>query len=123
MSHLTDAFQSTDKSDLLTLLDADVVLNSPVRESGFSGRDTVAHILSQARDFITGFECVQEIRQNDVAVIRIAGTVDGKVVDASYQLQLTPTGTVREMSVYIRPMSGLQAFANEMGKRLGMIPR
>ncbi len=121
MSNLTDAFQSADNTRLAALLDEHVVLNSPIRESGFTGRQAVLHILSQAREFIDGFHCALELRQDQTAMIRVLGTVNGKEVDAIYHLRLTPSDTIQQMWVYLRPLPGLQAFANEMGKRLGMI--
>lgn len=114
------AFQAIDESSLQKILHPEVVLHSPILESAFPGRGTVIHILLQARKFIDNFQCVDEILAQGRGSVRIAGSIEGHELDAMYYFQLTSENLIQEMWVYVRPMPAYQAFAKEMGKRLGI---
>ena len=105
--------------DLLTeTLCEDVVLHSPVLFRGFEGRDTVAAVLTHVAATLENFNYTDELADGDTVVLRFKATVGDRELEGIDFLELDADGNVRELTVFMRPFSALNAFNEQMKARL-----
>ena len=105
--------------DLLTeTLHEDVVLHSPVLFRGFEGRDTVVTVITHVAATLENFSYIDELAEGDTVVLRFKATVGDRELEGIDFLQLGPDGRVRELTVFMRPFSALNAFNEQMKARL-----
>lgn len=105
----------------------DVVLHSPTVFRPFEGRDTVLFILSHVVELLEGFRYVDEVADGPSVVLRFKATVAGtdRELEGIDFLDLDEEGRVRELTVFMRPLSAATAFKDKMGERLaaaGVVP-
>ena len=105
--------------DLLTeTLHEDVVLHSPVLFRGFEGRDTVAAVLTHVAATLENFAYTAELAEGETVVLRFKATVGDRELEGIDFLELDADGRVRELTVFMRPFSALNAFNERMKARL-----
>lgn len=105
--------------DLLTeTLHEDVVLHSPVLFRGFEGRDTVVTVIAHVAATLENFSYTDELAEGDTVVLRFKATVGDRELEGIDFLELDPDGRVRELTVFMRPFSALNAFNEQMKARL-----
>lgn len=105
--------------DLLTeTLHEDVVLHSPVLFRGFEGRDTVAAVLTHVAATLENFAYTAELAEGGTVVLRFKATVGDRELEGIDFLELDADGRVRELTVFMRPFSALNAFNQRMKARL-----
>jgi len=105
--------------DLLTeTLHEDVVLHSPVLFRGFEGRDTVAAVLTHVAATLEDFAYTDELAEGETVVLRFKATVGDRELEGIDFLELDADGRVRELTVFMRPFSALNAFNERMKARL-----
>jgi hypothetical protein len=71
------------------------------------------------------FRYVHQLEDGDVAALIFAARVGDRDVDGLDLLRFDGDGKVAELTVMVRPMSGLNALADAMGRqfeRLGITP-
>ena len=105
--------------DLLTeTLREDVVLHSPVLFRGFEGRDTVVTVITHVAATLENFSYTDELAEGDTVVLRFKATVGDRELEGIDFLELDSDGKVRELTVFMRPFSALNAFNEQMKSRL-----
>jgi len=105
--------------DLLTeTLHEDVVLHSPVLFRGFEGRDTVVTVITHVAATLENLTYTEELAEDDTVVLRFEATVGDRELEGIDFLHLDPDGRVRELTVFMRPFSALNAFNEQMKARL-----
>lgn len=105
--------------DLLTeTLHEDVVLHSPVLFRGFEGRDTVSVVLTHVAATLENFSYTDELAEGRTVVLRFKATVGDRELEGIDFLELDDDGRVRELTVFMRPFSALNAFNEQMKARL-----
>ena len=105
--------------DMLTgTLREDVVLHSPVLFRGFEGRDTVAAVLTHVAATLENFSYTDELAEGATVVLRFKATVGDRELEGIDFLELDADGRVAELTVFMRPLSALTAFNEEMKTRL-----
>jgi hypothetical protein len=112
------AVEARDMDAVRTLLHDDVVFRSPAVHKPYTGRAACAHLLRHVEQVFTGFRYVDEIDGGDRVALVFEAEVDGKQVMGLDHLRLDETGRITELTVMIRPLSGLIALATAMGARL-----
>ena len=99
---------------------------SPVVFSAYEGREVVTTILVEgAMKVFENFEYVHMLEEGDVATLIFRAEAGGRSLDGLDLLTFDPGGLVSELKVMVRPMSGLNALADAMGRRfeaLGLVP-
>ena len=106
--------------DLLTeTLREDVVLHSPILFRGFEGREIVSHVLTHVAATLEDFTYVDELAEGDTVVLRFKAKVGDRELEGIDFLELDDDGKVAELTVFMRPLSALTAFNEQMKERLG----
>jgi len=118
----SDAFRAAaegkDFSRADELLAPDVVFRSPVVFKPYEGRDVLAVILEAVVQVLEDFRYVDQVETGDAAALVFKARVGDREVDGVDVLRFDAEGRVRELMVMVRPMSGVNALAEEMGRRL-----
>ena len=131
----SDAFraaaESKDFSSFEEIFAEDVIFRSPAVFRPYEGRGAVAMLLATVAEVFEDFRYTDQVEAGDTAMLAFGATVGDRVTStASTSFGSTAQGRVREMAVYIRPLSGLNALAEamqrklaELGRRSGLGPR
>jgi hypothetical protein len=126
----SDAFKSAieaeDPDGLRATLAEDVVFRSPVVFRPYEGHAVVSAILTEgAMNVFEDFRYVERFEDGDTAALIFEAKVGDREVDGLDMLRFDRDGKVVELMVMVRPMSGLNALAEAMGRefeRLGITP-
>ena len=120
---LSDAFraaaESKDFSTFEEIFAEDVTFRSPAVFKPYEGRDAVAMILTTVGGVFEDFRYTDHVETGDTATLAFSAKVGDRELDGVDLLRFDGDGKVREMAVYIRPMSGLHALAEAMQRALG----
>jgi hypothetical protein len=107
--------------DLLTeALREDVILHSPILFRGFEGREMVAGVLTHVAATLEELEYTDELAGERTVALRFKAKVGDRELEGIDFLELDEEGRVAELTVFMRPMSALTAFNEQMAARLGV---
>ena len=112
------AAESKDFSALEEIFAEDVVFRSPAVFKPYEGRDATGMILHTVSGVFEDFRYTDQVETGDTAMLAFSARVGDRELDGIDLLRLDGEGKVREMAVYIRPMSGLHALAEAMQRAL-----
>ncbi len=112
---------SGDLAGLPALLHPDAVFRSPMAFKPYPGAATVALILNTVFGVFEGFAYHRELATDDglSAVLEFSAEVNGKKIKGIDLIRFDADGRITDFEVMVRPMSGLAALGEEMGKRVG----
>jgi hypothetical protein len=120
------AVEAEDPEALTETLAEDVVFRSPVVFRAYEGRPVVSTILIEgAMKVFEDFRYVEQLEGEGAAALIFNARVGDREVDGLDLLRFDAEGKVCELTVMARPMSGLNALAEAMGRefeRLGLVP-
>jgi hypothetical protein len=116
------AAESKDLELLAETLREDVVLHSPILFRGFEGRATVATVLTHVAATLEDLTYVDELSDGKSVCLRFKANVAGtdRDLEGIDFLELDEDGRVAELTVFMRPLSALTAFNEQMSARLGV---
>ena len=114
---LIEALRAADRDALASVLAEDVVFNSPV--ATYEGRDTVVHVLGTVAEVVSDLQVDRELVQGEETVAFLTGRIGDERVDGVVDLWVDDTGQVTRLTLMLRPLKGLLAGVEEMGRRLG----
>ena len=122
----SDAFrqaaEAKDFSKGEELFSPDVVFRSPAVFKPYEGLEALGMILGNVAQVFEDFRYVDQVETGDTAVLVFEARVGDKQLNGVDVLRFGADGKIAEMMVMIRPLSGLNALAEEMGRRLGVTP-
>jgi hypothetical protein len=118
MSAFKDAIEARDMDALERALAPDVVFRSPAVHGPYEGREITMAVLRTVMQVFEGFHYVGELRDGDQHLLRFVCTVGDKEVDGIDLVREDADGLVAELTVFIRPLSALQAVQQAVGARL-----
>jgi hypothetical protein len=122
----TAAVEAEDPEALTEALADDVVFRSPVVFKPYEGKAVVSAILTEgAMKVFEDFRYLERFEDGDTAALIFKARVGDREVDGLDLLRFDGDGKVAELMVMVRPMSGLNALAEAMGRefeRLGIAP-
>ncbi|MDB6144246.1 MAG: hypothetical protein JWP80_3290 [Pseudomonas sp.] len=112
---------SGDLRALPDLLDPQAVFRSPMAHTPYPGAPVVAMILNTVLEVFEDFEYHRELSTADGlnVVLEFSANVDGKQLKGIDMIRFNEQGKIIEFEVMVRPLSGLQALGDHMGRRLG----
>lgn len=111
--------EAGDLDAVFALLADDVVLHSPVTFRPFQGRAVVAHVLRTVFGVFEDFRYIDELAAGETSALVFEARVGDREVQGIDYIHTRPDGLIDDITVLVRPLSGLQALAAEMGRRLG----
>jgi hypothetical protein len=112
------AAESKDLRLMKETLREDVVLHSPILFRGFEGRDVVIAVLSQVIEVLEDFRYVDELAGEGTVCLRFKANVGDRELEGIDFLELDSEGRVAELTVFMRPLSAVTAFNEQMKVRL-----
>jgi SnoaL-like domain len=114
------AVEAKDLEAATATLREDVVLHSPILFRGFEGREIVMQVLTHVAATLEDFRYTDELAEDGVVVLRFKARVGDRELEGIDFLELDEQGQVKELTVFMRPMSALEAFNKQMAARLGV---
>jgi hypothetical protein len=112
------AAETKDFSVIDELFAEDVVFRSPVVFKPYEGRDAVAMLLGAVAQVFEDFRYTDQVETGDAAALAFSARVGDRELDGIDFLHFDSAGRINRMAVYIRPMSGVNALAEAMAKKL-----
>jgi hypothetical protein len=116
------AAEAKDLELLVETLREDVVLHSPILFRGFEGRETVAAVLTQVAQTLEDLTYVDELVEGGTVALRFKARVGDRELEGIDFLELDGEGRVAELTVFMRPLSALSRFNEQMIARLAAAP-
>jgi SnoaL-like domain len=112
------AAEAKDLEAMTATLREDVELHSPILFRGFEGRDTVIAVLTHVAETLEDLTYVDELHEGNSVVLRFKAQVGDRELEGIDFLDLDEDGQVAVLTVFMRPMSALTAFNEQMKLRL-----
>jgi limonene-1,2-epoxide hydrolase len=114
------ALEARDVNAAVALLSEDVVFRSPVVFKPSHGRDAVAAILHAVSRVFDDFRYVREIGAPDATdhALVFQARVGERLIEGCDFLHLDEDGSIDELAVMVRPLSGTLALADAMKAQL-----
>ena len=115
-----EMLDTKDMSILNELLAEDVVFRSPVAFNPYSGKQVVFFILTNVIQVFEKFTYHREFYTEDglSVVLEFSANVGGKKLKGIDMIRFNENGQIVDFEVMIRPKSGLEALAVQMGQRM-----
>lgn len=117
-----EVVESANLDALEEILAEDVLLHSPVTFKPFEGRAVVVHVLRTVFEVFGDFRYVAELQRDDLETLVFKARVGEREIDGIDLLHTRADGLIDDITVFVRPLSGLSALRDEMGARLGAPP-
>jgi SnoaL-like domain len=114
----SDAFRTAvEAKDLAAageVLADDVVFRSPVVFKPYEGREALLVVLGAVVQVFEGFRYTGQAESESLAVLTFAARVGDRELEGVDILRFDEDDRVRELTVMVRPMSGVHALAERM---------
>jgi hypothetical protein len=114
------AVEAGDEAAAFATLSPDVVFRSPAVHRAYEGRDTVLSLLEIVGATFENFRYTKEWRDGATTILFFEANVGDRDLQGVDILEEGDDGLIREFTVMIRPLSGLQALAAAVAARLGI---
>ena len=112
--------EARDHAAMVATLADDVVLHSPVTFRAFEGRDATAYVLAGVMRVFTNFRYTDQLAAGDgVHALVFRADVGEREVEGIDLLRINDEDLVDDFTVFVRPLSGLNALAARMAEELG----
>ena len=120
ISRWHEMLESRDMSILNELLAEEVVFRSPVAFQPYPGKQMVFFILTNVIQVFENFTYHREFISEDGnnVVLEFSANVGDKKLKGVDMIQFNEEGQMIDFEVMIRPKSGLEALAVQMGQRM-----
>jgi hypothetical protein len=112
------AVEAMDLDAMEAALAPDVVFRSPVVYKPYEGREATLGLLRLVTQVFEDFEYTDEVESEGSACLVFRARVGDREVQGIDYLRLDEEGRISELTVLIRPMSGVTALAEAMGARI-----
>lgn len=100
------------------LFTEDVVFRSPFIHKPYEGIDALAFLLGNVVQVLEDFRYIAHVETDNVAVLQFEARVGDRELQGVDILGFNEDGKISEMTVMVRPASGLEALGREMGRRI-----
>jgi SnoaL-like domain len=112
------AAETKDFDAAADLFAEDVTFRSPFVHTLYEGLDAIKFILGNVVEVFENFRYIGQTETDDQAVLMFEANVGDRDLQGVDIFKFNAEGKISEMTVMVRPMSGLQALSEQMGKRL-----
>lgn len=100
------------------LFTEDVVFRSPFVHKPYEGIDALAFLLGHVVQVFEDFRYIAHVETDDVAVLQFEARVGDRELQGVDILKFDAQDKINDMTVMVRPASGLEALGKEMGRRI-----
>lgn len=114
------AAEAKDVELMTEALREDVVLHSPILFRGFKGREMVGQVLTHVAATLEDFAYTDELTAANTVCLRFKARVGDRELEGIDFLELDDDGKVAELTVFMRPLSAINTFNEQMKLRLGV---
>jgi len=120
LAHWHAMIAKKDMAELVGLLHPKAVFRSPVAHTPYPSAPVVQLFLAAASQVFDDFVYHRELAGADglSVMLEFSAKVNGKALKGIDLIQFDAEGRIVDFEVMVRPLSGLQALADEMGKRM-----
>ncbi len=124
MQTFRTAVEARDLDAAIALLDDDVVFRSPIVFKPYRGRDAVGALLAAVSRVFEDFSYTREIGAPDARdhALVFQARVGDKQIEGCDFLHVNDNGSIDELVVMVRPLSGALALAEAMKAQLESAP-
>jgi len=112
------AVEAHDLDQLMATFADDAVLHSPITFQPFEGKAAIRRLLSIIVTVLQDFQYTDELTGDGSAALIFRARIGKREVEGLDLLGFDAAGQVRELTVMIRPRSGLEALLAAVGPRL-----
>src|SRR5262245_741233 len=112
------AAESKDCSAIDEVFAEEVAFRSPVVFKPYEGREAVAMLLGAVSQVFEDFRYTDQVETDDSAALAFSARVGDRELDGIDFLHFAPDGRINRMEVFVRPMSGMNALAEAMQRKL-----
>lgn len=112
------AAEAKDLDLLAESLRDDVVLHSPILFRGFEGREIVSQILTFVAATLEDLTYTDELAEGNTVALRFKAKVGDRELEGIDFLTLDEDGKVADLTVFMRPLSALTRFNEQMAAHL-----
>jgi hypothetical protein len=112
------AVESWDVEALTEALAPDVVFRSPAVYKPYEGREATLVVLRAVSQVFEDFRYVDRFEADDGEVLLFSARIGDRELDGIDLARLDDSGRVRELTVMVRPKSGLEALIEGMAREL-----
>ena len=112
------AAEAKDVELMTKALREDVVLHSPILFRGFEGREIVGQVLTHVAATLEDLTYVDELADERTVCLRFKARVGDRELEGIDFLELDEDGRVAELTVFMRPLSAINTFNEQMKTRL-----
>ena len=96
----------------------DVTFRSPVVYKPYEGREALKLLLGAVVQVFEDFRYVEQVETGNTAVLQFEARVGEKSLQGVDILKFDDEGAITELTVMVRPMSGVHALAEAMQRML-----
>ena len=114
----TDALEDLDADRIVAALADDVVIRVAVHDAPMHGKDTAHFLFTVLADELGPLRPTQEIVDGGDAVVLFETSIADHVAQGLNVVIFDASGTVRELTVFFRPLVALQRIAEVIGARM-----
>ena len=114
-SRLREAMQARDHAAVVALFSPDIVLHSPILGVRFEGKGALSDLYAGIIEGFTDYRYTRELEGQGEHLLGFEGTVRGRRVEGVDIVRTGADGLISEMTIMIRPLSGLIAFLVGIG--------
>jgi SnoaL-like domain len=100
------------------LFAADAIFRSPAVFKPYEGREAIKMVLGAVVQVFEDFRYLEQVETGDAAVLVFEARVGDRTLQGVDVLKFADDGRITELTVMIRPMTGLQALAERMREML-----
>ena len=111
--------ETRDKAALASILADDVIFRSPFVWKPYHGKAATMHILGTVITVFEDFRYHRTFTNPTGCVLEFSARVGDRELGGVDLIEFDANGLMVDFTVMIRPGSGLEALAREMGRRLG----
>jgi SnoaL-like protein len=117
------AVEAMDHAAAVATLAENVVFHSPVTFKAFEGRDATAFVLAGVMRVFTNFRYTDQLEAGErVHALVFRADVGEREVEGIDLVRLDDDDLIDDFTVFVRPLSGLNALATRMAEELAPPP-
>ena len=112
------AAEAKDVDAALAALSAGVVLHSPITHRPVRKRSEIRFLLEALVEIFENFRYTDQLDGDGVTALVFRTTVGGREVEGLDLMRLDDDGLVEDLTVMLRPKSGMDAVLERVGRKL-----